>query len=236
MERRLFTCIIVFVMCCAFPALSGDYRKGFEAYKQGDYATALVEFRELAEQGNASAQFNLGLMHERGLGVSKDAAMAGEWYLRAAGQGKAEAQFRLGALFESGTDASQDFESAVKWYRRAAERGLEAAQFRLGSAFHMGQGVAKDDVQAEKWLRRAANQDVTDAQVMLGEILFAVRLPSHNNAPAYMWMSIAASSGDATAKKKKKFFTIFMTPNQLTEGERLVREWKARFEEDAKRQ
>ena len=189
--------ILMFVTSvCPFPVFSGDYRKGFEAYQQGDYVTALVEFTALAKQENAFAQYNLGLMYEQGLGVPKDVAMATEWYIRAASQGKAE------------------------------------AQFRLGSAYHLGQGIAKDDVQAEVWLRRAANQGVTDAQVMLGEMLFLLRIPLHNNAPAYMWMSIAASSGDKAAKKKKRFFTIFMTPNQLVEGEKLIRKWKAQFEAD----
>lgn len=235
MKWRLFASVILLVAFSTFTALSGDYQKGAEAYHRGDYTTALREFRELAIQGSATAQYNLGLMHEQGLGVSKDLAKAEEWYLRAAGQGKPEAQYRLGLLLESGIDGTRDLINAGIWFRRAAEKGDAAAQFRIGAAYHLAQGAARDDAEAEKWLLRAANQDFTEAQVMLGEMLFAVRIPVHNNARAYMWMSIAASAGDETAIKKKRFFSLFMTPNQIVEGRRLIREWKAQFEEKANR-
>ena len=47
-----------------------DFQKGFRAYKSGDYATALREWRPLAEQGNADAQYNLGVMYYNGKGVA----------------------------------------------------------------------------------------------------------------------------------------------------------------------
>ena len=230
MKLRFSASIIVLAMCFAFPAFSGDYAKGFEAFQRGKYDIALIEFRELAKQENVNAQFNLGLMYEHGLGVSNDTAIAAEWYTLAALQGKAEAQLRLGVLFESGIDTKQDFESAVKWYRRAAEQGLAEAESRLGKAFQLGQGVIQDDVLAEKWLLRAANKDVTAAQIMLGELLFAIGFPPNTNSNAYMWMSIAASSGDKYAKKKIRFFSIFMTPNQIVVGETTARDWKAKLE------
>ena len=47
------------------------------AYQRGDYASAFREFRPLAEQGNANAQYNLGIMYDNGQGVSQDYAGAG---------------------------------------------------------------------------------------------------------------------------------------------------------------
>ena len=49
-----------------------DYQKGLTAARSGNYATALREFRALAEQGHASAQYNLGLMDGNGNGVPQD--------------------------------------------------------------------------------------------------------------------------------------------------------------------
>ncbi|MCZ6780964.1 MAG: hypothetical protein O7C73_04905 [Nitrospirae bacterium] len=43
-----------------------DFNAGVEAYHQGDYATALTEFRPLAQQGHVLAQFNLGQMYRKG--------------------------------------------------------------------------------------------------------------------------------------------------------------------------
>ena len=49
---------------------------GYTAYNAGDYATALREWRPLAEQGNADAQYNLGMMYDEGEGVPQDDAEA----------------------------------------------------------------------------------------------------------------------------------------------------------------
>ena len=65
------------------------------AYKRGDYATALRGFRPLAEQGDADAQFFLGVMYDNGEGVPKDDAGTAKWYRRAAEQGLAGSRFAL---------------------------------------------------------------------------------------------------------------------------------------------
>ena len=41
---------------------SGDFQKGIEAYNKGDFATALKEWKPLAEGGYINAQYNLGIM------------------------------------------------------------------------------------------------------------------------------------------------------------------------------
>ena len=43
--------------------VAADYQKGFDAYSEGDYATALTEWQPLAEQGDAGGQFGLGLLY-----------------------------------------------------------------------------------------------------------------------------------------------------------------------------
>ncbi len=47
-----------FILGLTAPAWA-DYNAGVAAYKRGDYATALREWRPLAEQGNAGAQNNV---------------------------------------------------------------------------------------------------------------------------------------------------------------------------------
>ena len=75
---------------------AADMGKTFDAYKRGDYATAFKEYRQLAEQGDAAAQFMLGWMYEKGEGVEQDNAKAVQWYRLAAKQGDAAAQYNLG--------------------------------------------------------------------------------------------------------------------------------------------
>ena len=65
-----------------------DFQAGLAAYDQGDYATALNEFLPLAQQGNAKAQFNMGILYEKGQGVPQDFQEAFRWYYLAAGPGR----------------------------------------------------------------------------------------------------------------------------------------------------
>ena len=66
---------------------SGNFVKGSIAYDSGDYATALSEWKPLAEQGNASAQYSLGLMYKEGRGVIQDNVYAHMWFNIAASSG-----------------------------------------------------------------------------------------------------------------------------------------------------
>ncbi len=143
-------------------ALVGPVRAGFDegvaAFERGDYATALKEFRPLAEQGNADGQFNLGLMYDLGRGVTQSYAEAWKWYRLAAEQGNAEAQNNLGYMFDKGEGVPQDYAEALRWYRKAAEQGDAVGQYNLGLMYGKGNGVPQDYVQAHMWFNLAAKQ------------------------------------------------------------------------------
>ncbi len=121
---------IVFVLGFAPPAWA-DFSDGLAAYNRGDYATALREFRPLAEQGYAGAQNNLGVMYGKGQGVPQDYAEAVKWYRRAAEQGLAQAQTNLGVMHFTGRGLPLDYEEAVKWWLKAAAQGHAQAQGAL---------------------------------------------------------------------------------------------------------
>jgi TPR repeat protein len=61
------------------------------ALQRGDYTMAMRLIRPLAEQGNAGAQTDLGVIYDTGLGVPQDYAQAVVWYHKAADQGDAGA-------------------------------------------------------------------------------------------------------------------------------------------------
>ena len=136
--------------------LSQDFQKGLAAYEAGDYATALEEWRPLAEKGSAASQFNLGLMYGNGTGVLQDYAEAVKWYRLAAEQGDASAQYNLGVMYDKGTGVLQDYAEAVKWFRLSAEQGSVDAQHILGAMYDKGTGVLQDYVMAHMWLNIAA--------------------------------------------------------------------------------
>jgi len=129
MKRLVLT--IAILIGLAAPAWAG-FAEGYAAYLRGDYATALREYRPLANQGDDHAQFNLGLMYDKGQGVPQDYAEAAKWYRKAAGQGLADAQYNLGVMYEKGQGVPQDYVRAHMWFNLAASRfaprfGREAA-------------------------------------------------------------------------------------------------------------
>ena len=89
-------------------------------------------YRKAAEQGDATAQFNLGIYyHVRGM--PKDYAQAAQWYRKAADQGDASAQVNLGGMYNEGDGVPQSYAQAVFWYRKAAAQADTDAQLNLGS-------------------------------------------------------------------------------------------------------
>ena len=104
---------------------SADFQKGLTAAERGDYATALRDLTPLAVQGNADAQFNLGVMYANGQGISQDYKTAVKWYRLAAEQGIADAQFNLGLMYGLGRGVIQDNVYAHLWGNIAASNGKE---------------------------------------------------------------------------------------------------------------
>lgn len=95
--KALFVAILLAL--APLPSISQDFNVGLAAYQRGDYATTLKEWKPLAEQGDADAQYNLGVMYGDGDGVPQDYAEAMRWYRAAARQGNASAQYNLGGYF-----------------------------------------------------------------------------------------------------------------------------------------
>jgi hypothetical protein len=79
---------IILVLSLAAPVAAGPLEDADAAVKRRDYATALRLIRPLAEQGDASAQYNLGVFYDNGLGVPQDKVSAYMWLNLAATQGK----------------------------------------------------------------------------------------------------------------------------------------------------
>ena len=131
---------------------------------QDAYTKSLQEFRALAAQGDAAAQFKLGLIYYKGQGVQPDYLEALNWFKKAALQGHPLGQYNVGYMNEKGEGTPQDDVEAAKYYRQAAERGNRLAQYNLGYMYEKGQGVSPDEVQALMWYNLAAIQGETKAK------------------------------------------------------------------------
>ena len=102
MNKILVTFFTFFFCLTSSVGWSADFQKGLAAADRGDFATALNEWKPLAEQGNAFAQLNLGVMYNKGNGVLQDFKTAVKWYRLSSKQGDATAQSNLGAMYELG--------------------------------------------------------------------------------------------------------------------------------------
>ena len=97
--RIIMAALLVAVVSATTAA---DFDAGVTAYDRGEYAVALREFRPLAEQGDARAQFALGYMYDEGNGVPQAFPEAATWFRKAAEQGNASAQYNLGLMYDEG--------------------------------------------------------------------------------------------------------------------------------------
>ena len=148
-----------------------------------------------AKAGDADAQYNLGLMHDEGVGiVSYDKAEAEKWWrLAVAGfrpkaeAGDADAQYKLGDMYESGYGVVLDYVEAEKWYRRAAEAGDTHAQEKL------------EEITEQVSTQRAAEAGDAFAQYKLAGY-HLVRGGDENDAEAVKWFRLAAEQGNAFAQ------------------------------------
>ena len=84
MKKLLLTFLIILFTLTSNAVWSADYNIGWNAYEGGDYATALREFKPLAEQGDISSQNNLGYLYDKGYGVPQNYTTAMKWYRLAA--------------------------------------------------------------------------------------------------------------------------------------------------------
>ena len=212
MQRPFAALFLIVFLLMAGPAIAEPFEDATKAYNSGDYETAYRLIKPLAEEGIPEAQFNLGLMYEKGQGVPQDYAEALKWYRKAAEQGNAK---------------------AVKWYRNAAEQGNAEAQFTLGRMYDERLGVPQDFAEAVKWYRRAAEQGFAEAQTSLGVMYFTGQGVQKDYVLAHMWFNLATSRYLASEISKRKRTENFrniaassMTPAQIAEAQRLAREWK----------
>jgi TPR repeat protein len=120
------------------------------------------ELKARAEQGNATAQFYLGIRYAKGQGVPKDPAEAVKWCRKAAEQGYAMAQYILGAMYHYGEGVPKNSVTAYMWYNLAATNGLEKAVE----------------------LRRSIEQEMTPAQIAEAQRLSAQFVPRKAGAEA----------------------------------------------------
>jgi len=171
----------------------------------------------------AAQDFNAGVeAYQRG-----DYAAALREWRPLAEQGAAQAQHKLGLIYHRGVGGvPRDYAEAFKWYSKAVNQGFAEAQTNIGIMYVLGQGVAQDNAEAARRFRMAAEQGVTVAQYLLGDMYESGQGVPQSNVLAYVWWSLAASQGHEDAASSRNRVAGMMTPEQITEAQKLAREWR----------
>jgi len=159
-----------------------DFDKGVEAHKSGDYIKAYKEWLPLAEQGNYTLQYNIGIMHKIGQGVPVDISESKKWLQLSAEQGYAPAQNSLGDILLYGRGVVNDYAKATKWYRLAAKQNHDGAQKSLGANYEYGLGVPQDNVVAYMWYAIASLNGNQTAGKYLDRIKISMTAEEISNA------------------------------------------------------
>jgi len=123
-----------FLMVSGYSTHAGLWEEGYESYQRKDYASAVAQWRVVAETGNREAQSLLGLMYFQGQGVAQNYPKAIEWLHKAAAQGEPKAQFKLGSMYANGQGFTRDYQRAAMWFVIAAESGHPNAGKELTKA------------------------------------------------------------------------------------------------------
>ena len=120
MRRILATLAVVGSLLFSAGSAWADFDDGLAAAQRGDFATALQEWRPLAEQGDALAQANLGRMYQNGYGVPENDVEALKWYSLAKAQGNKRAAGLLNMVKNKMTPAqiAKAQALAAEWWEK----------------------------------------------------------------------------------------------------------------------
>lgn len=177
-------------------AFSEQLQSGLNALDRKHYATALRSWRDLAEKGDARAMNNVGLMYERGLGVTQSYVEAMNFYRRAADAGLPEAQYNLGTLYHNGYGVEVNNSQAVFWFRKAAAQRLPDAHYMMGLHLWEGKGVRRDPLAALAEFLKGARAGNVNSQFMAGYLFLSEEPTGKPNAVAgYTWVEVSRLNG-----------------------------------------
>ncbi len=236
-----------------YVAEESELAVGQKALDEGDYDVAFNTFYDLATQGDATAQYQLGLLYYQGLGIRQNYDEASHWYLRAGQQGHADAQYSLGNMFLMGEGVAQDDEKAISMYQLAADQGHDAARHNVTNLKRVstnksvsaeeietaleneqtGDGLtAEDDVEAEPkkgfFGRLFGKKD--DVEEINEENVAVVQgpLPEIQSEPATEEIEVAEV--EEVKEKKKGFFGRLFSKKEKDDEEAMEAESEAMVE------
>lgn len=202
---RVFSLLLVACLAVAVaiygapPSYAADFFRGDQAYVDGDFDTARNELTPLAEKGDATSQFLLGLMHYHGKGGTRDFGKAFSLFERAAARGFRSARFNVAYMLVRGEGVERDQEKALKIFRRLAQLGDKEARYILSAYEHLD-GVVYPDVSSalQRYIEKAQEGDAEASFRACVAYHFILQVMEE----AVPWCEYAARAGHASAQAR----------------------------------
>jgi TPR repeat protein len=189
---------------------------GFDAYRQGDKASAAEALGYAAEQGHPIAQWKLGRMYAEGDGITRDDYKAFEYFseiadahaddspLEPSARFVSNAFVALGTYYKNGipdTNIKPNLSRARQIYSYAASYFGDAdAQLKLARMYYEGEGGDRDMLQAARWAKLSADKGNIGAQALLGHLLFEGEGLKREPVVGLMFLSIARGRAEPSQR------------------------------------
>ena len=166
-----------------------------------DYRDRAAEkLEQVAERGDAYAQYRMGQLYREGPLLIPDNHKSKHWLTQAAKQGLPEAQYALGKLLLSDDWEVRDPDEGIRWLKQAAENGSHFAAYRLGKEYLEGNAVNKDTTRAAEWFTKSAEAGNQYAQYMLGKLHLTGQGLPRDQDQAMAWFRHSAAQGNQYAQ------------------------------------
>lgn len=142
---------LLIVGCVVFTYCNSEqnFNKGLAAYDEGNYMQAVEWYQKAADQNDAGAQYNLGLMYDQGKGVARDYRQSVKWWTKAGKQDHAGAQLLLGLMYYEGKSVNQNYITAYRWFNKAKANGAASAKQLLDELENLMTVAQIEKAQAE---------------------------------------------------------------------------------------
>jgi len=175
-----------------------EYQNGMKELNAKNYKPAMEFLQKSANQGNPSAAYQLGLIHEKGMGMwFADEKEALKWYTMAAKLNSPDALYKLGLFSENGNGGmKQDNTAAGNYYHEAAKFNHPDALVKMAQKYDTGSdGVGMDEAKAMEYYLRAAQRGHVEAQYQVGYHYENGKGVPSNVPAALEWYGKAAAQG-----------------------------------------
>lgn len=188
---------------------AGSSGGAYDAFLNGRYEEAIAIWLPLANNGDAAAQFNMGVMYANGLGVDRDMGVAMDWWENAARQLHVRSAHNLALAMLAGEphdgareDQETDYTAVLRYLKIGSDAGYPNSEYTLGKLYAEGVGVEQDKRRAAELFLSAAIKGFAKAQYNLGKIYRDGTGMTANAGLSLFWFAEAAERGHPRAQDR----------------------------------